>query len=48
MRQGLFVLFLMLILAFFVIGYQSEQHQESHEDSSVIVSTGTITVSPYV
>lgn len=47
MRQGLFVLFLMLILAFFVIGFQSEQHQESHDSQAIIVSTETITVSPY-
>ncbi|GEM02376.1 hypothetical protein SAMN05421839_13312 [Halolactibacillus halophilus] len=37
MRQGLFVLFLMLILAFFVIGFQSEQHQESYGDQTITV-----------
>ncbi|MGM0522870.1 MAG: hypothetical protein ACQER2_02295 [Bacillota bacterium] len=48
MRQGLFVLFLMLILAFFVVGYQAEQHKESHDDQSIIVSAENMSVSPYV
>ncbi|GEN57558.1 hypothetical protein GCM10012290_20080 [Halolactibacillus alkaliphilus] len=38
MRKGLFVLFLMLIIAFFVIGYQSEQRQshQSHPHSTTM------------